>query len=246
MMRQSFQRNVSSYSVSVTPHPLYKQPTESKDKHFMCEKECPAKKVYEDFLRIVPKVQVGEEAPEIKAQCLCPCGAIKDFDMSEYKGKFIVLLFYPLDWTFVCPTEMMGYSKLAEEMNDVQFVGISVDSVFCHKAWTEAPKEHGGVGKLSFPLVSDIKKCISMRYNMYNAADGIARRGYVIVDTKGIVRYMQVNDNGIGRNTDETKRIIEAIKFSDEHGDVCPLNWKPGKDTMKPTPEGVAAYLTKH
>ncbi|ELP84667.1 2-Cys peroxiredoxin BAS1, putative [Entamoeba invadens IP1] len=193
----------------------------------MCEKECPAKKAYEDFLRIVPKVQVGEEAPEIKAQCLCPCGAIKDFDMSEYKGKFIVLLFYPLDWTFVCPTEMMGYSKLAEEMKDVQF-------------------EHGGVGKLSFPLVSDIKKCISMRYNMYNAADGIARLGYVIVDTKGIVRYMQVNDNGIGRNTDETKRIIEAIKFSDEHGDVCPLNWKPGKDTMKPTPEGVAAYLTKH
>ncbi|ELP90966.1 hypothetical protein EIN_217360 [Entamoeba invadens IP1] len=215
-------------------------------KESCCEKVCPAKKAYEEFLRAVPKAQVGEEAPTFKAQALCPCNGIVDFDFEKVRGKFVVLLFYPLDWTFVCPTEMLGYSKLAEEMKDVQFIGISVDSVFCHKAWCDAPREHGGIGKLAFPLVSDIKKCISMKYNMFNAADGIARRGYVVIDPKGIIRYMQVNDNGIGRNTEETKRIIEAIKFSDEHGEVCPLNWKPGKDTMKPSPEGVADYLVKH
>ncbi|ELP92176.1 hypothetical protein EIN_381430 [Entamoeba invadens IP1] len=218
-------------------------------KEFCCMKQemvCPIKRAYGKFLNKFEKASIGHQAPLFKAKCFCPKGTLTEFNLEDFKGKFVVLLFYPLDWTFVCPTEMLGYSKLAEEMKDVQFVGISVDSVFTHKAWCDAPKEIGGIGKLAFPLVSDIKKCISIKYNMLNIDEGIARRGYVIIDDKGLVRYTQTNDDGIGRNTEETKRIIEAIKFSDKHGDVCPLNWVPGKDTMKPTPDSMVEYLKKH
>ncbi|GAB1222362.1 LOW QUALITY PROTEIN: hypothetical protein ENUP19_0104G0006 [Entamoeba nuttalli] len=140
---------------------------------------------------------------------------------------------------------MNGYSELALQLKEIncEVIGVSVDSVYCHQAWCEADKSKEG---LTFPLVSDIKRCIYIKYGMLNFEAGISRRGHVIIDDKGKVRYIQMNDDGIRRSTEETIRIVKAIQFSDEYGAVCQLNWKPGKDTIEPTPDGIKKYLTTH
>ncbi|EDR27405.1 hypothetical protein, conserved, partial [Entamoeba dispar SAW760] len=145
---------------------------------------CPRIKAFKKFMNTFEKAQIGKEAPEFKAQAYCPCGSIKEIDINEYKGKYVVLLFYPLDWTFVCPTEMIGYSEVAGQLKEIncEVIGVSVDSVYCHQAWCEADKSKGGVGKLGFPLISDIKRCISIKYGMLNVETGVSRRGYVIID----------------------------------------------------------------
>nr|BAD66879.1 peroxiredoxin [Entamoeba moshkovskii] len=215
-----------------------------------CTKQCceERKKAYKKFVSTFDKAEIGKETPQFKAAAYHPDGTIKEVDISEYKGKYVVLLFYPLDWTFVCPTEMIGYSELAGQLKELncEVLGVSVDSVYCHQAWCETDRKNGGVGKLNFPLISDIKKCISISYGMLNVQAGISRRGYVIIDDKGIVRYIQINDDGIGRSTDETIRIVKAIQFTDQHGAVCPLNWKPGNDTIEPSHDGIKKYLSSH
>ncbi|GAB1225423.1 hypothetical protein ENUP19_0252G0059 [Entamoeba nuttalli] len=227
---------------------MFLQNEKNEEKECCKECCCPRIKAFKKFINTFEKAQIGKEAPEFKAPAYCPCGSIKEIDINEYRGKYVVLLFYPLDWTFVCPTEMIGYSELAGQLKEIncEVIGVSVDSVYCHQAWCEADKSKGGVGKLTFPLVSDIKRCISIKYGMLNVEAGISRRGYVIIDDKGKVRYIQMNDDGIGRSTEETIRIVKAIQFSDKYGAVCQLNWKPGKDTIEPTPDGIKKYLTTH
>nr|BAD66880.1 peroxiredoxin [Entamoeba moshkovskii] len=215
-----------------------------------CTKQCceERKKAYNKFVSTFDKAEIGKETPQFKAAAYHPDGTIKEVDISEYKGKYLVLLFYPLDWSSVCPTELIGYSEIFSQFKELncEVLGVSVDSVYCHQAWCETEKKNGGVGKLNFPLISDIKKCISISYGMLNVQAGISRRGYVIIDDKGIVRYIQINDDGIGRSTDETIRIVKAIQFTDQHGAVCPLNWKPGNDTIEPSHDGIKKYLSSH
>ena len=210
-----------------------------------CDKKM---KIYQKFMNSFDKATIGKPAPNFTAQSYCPCGQIKEITLDQFKGKYVVLLFYPLDWTFVCPTEMIGYSELIPQLKEMncELFGVSVDSVYCHQAWCETEKKNGGVGKLNFSLISDITKKITISYGMFNCEAGIARRGYVIIDDKGIVRYIQINDDGIGRNTEETVRIVKALQFSDKHGAVCPLNWNDGKDVITPTPDGIKEYLANH
>ena len=205
-------------------------------------------KAFKKFIDSFERASIGKPAPEFTTSAYCPCGEIKEINLNDYKGKYLILLFYPLDWTFVCPTEMLGYSELVPCLKELncEIIGVSVDSVYCHQAWCETDKKHGGVGKLNFMLASDITKKISISYGMLNCEAGISRRGYVIIDDKGIVRYMQTNDDGIGRNTAETLRIVKALQFTDKHGAVCPLNWNEGNDVIVPTPNGIKDYLSNH
>ncbi|KAI9592725.1 thioredoxin-like protein [Syncephalis fuscata] len=172
-------------------------------------------------------------------------GQFKDLSLSDYKGRFLVMVFYPLDFTFVCPTELIAFSDRIEEFNKLgaDVVGISVDSEYSHLAWNNSPRKEGGLGGLKIPLVSDIKKEISRKYDVLVEDNSVALRGLFIIDPKGTLRIMHVNDLPIGRNVDEAIRLVEAIKFTDEHGEVCPINWNKGSKTMNPDPTGSKAYF---
>lgn len=159
----------------------------------------------------------------------------------DYEGKYLVILFYPLDFTYVCPTELIAFSDSVENFKNIgaEVIGISTDSQFTHLAWLKTPRVDGGVSKLNFPLVSDFSKNISRDFNVLvedpkDKMYGAALRGLFIIDGKGIIRSMLVNDDAVGRNVEETLRLIQAFKHSDEYGDVCPSNWKPGKKTIIP------------
>ena len=164
---------------------------------------------------------IGKKAPKIEAKAYFPDDTIKPIVIDESNKKYKVLLFYPLDFSLVCPSEISGFNDVMEafEKNECELYGISVDSVLCHKVWCATGRENFGVGKLKFPLISDIKREISIQYGMYDFEGGTSRRGMVIIDKNNKVRYIQINDAGIGRSTEETLRVVEAIKFSDE-------NWK--------------------
>jgi len=210
-----------------------------------CKKRC---KAFKKLMNCFDVAHIGSKAPYFKAPCYLPSGEIKELSLDDFKGKYLLLLFYPSDWTFVCPTEMIGFSELSSQLKqcNCEILGVSVDSVFCHKVWCETERSCGGVGKLHFPLLSDIQKCISIQYGMLNCETGQSRRGHVIIDTKGMIRHVEMIDNSVGRSTEEAIRTIKALQFTDEHGNVCPLNWKPGKETIKPTPDGVRQYLASH
>ena len=166
--------------------------------------------------------------------------------LSDFKGKYLVLFFYPQDFTFVCPTEIIAFSSRVEEFRKIgcEVVGISTDSYNCHRAWMRTPRADGGLGQIDIPLLADPTHAISKAYQVYKEGDGVAFRGLFIIDGKGILRQMTINDLPVGRDVDETLRLIQAFQFTDEHGEVCPANWKPGKKTMKPNHEGVAKYLS--
>lgn len=177
-------------------------------------------------------------------------GDIKPLSLSEYKGKYVVLFFYPLDFTFVCPTEIIAFSDRIQEFKDinVEVIGVSVDSAFSHLAWVNQPRKQGGLGGLSYPLVSDITKSISKDYGVLieegeNA--GVALRGLFIINPEGILRQITVNDLPVGRSVDETLRLLKAFQFTDVHGEVCPANWTPGSDTIKPSPKESLEYFAK-
>lgn len=170
----------------------------------------------------------------------------------EYKGKYLVLVFYPFDFTYVCPTELIAYSESIDKFKQINtnVVGISTDSHFTHLAWIKTPRSEGGVGKLKFPLVADISKNISKNYGVLveDESDdlyGAALRGLFIIDDKGIIRSFTINDAPVGRSVDETIRLIEAFQHAEKYGEVCPANWKPGKDTIKPTQEEKTEYFEK-
>jgi peroxiredoxin (alkyl hydroperoxide reductase subunit C) len=190
---------------------------------------------------------VAQEAPDFTAQAVMPNNSFEELKLSSYRGKYVVLFFYPLDFTFVCPSEIIAFdSALARfKEKNAEVVGASVDSAYTHLAWKNTPREKGGIGNVQFPLVSDITKEISTSYGVL-LNGSVALRGLFLIDREGIVRHALVNDLPLGRNVDEAIRMLDALQFFEKHGDVCPANWRQGEEAMKPTAEGVASYLSKH
>ena len=191
-------------------------------------------------------VLVGKHAPDFTASAVLPDGSFKDdFKLSDYKGRYVVLFFYPLDFTFVCPTELIAFSKRIKEFEarDVQVIGCSIDSKFTHVAWRNTPVEEGGIGAVTYPLVADIKHEICQAYDVEFEQAGVAYRGSFLIDKDGKVRHQVVNDLPLGRNVDEMLRMVDALQFTEKYGEVCPAGWNKGDEGMKPNAEGVASYL---
>lgn len=191
---------------------------------------------------------VTKQAPDFTATAVMPDNSMKpDFKLSEYRGKYVILFFYPLDFTFVCPSEILAFDKALASFNsrNCEIIGVSIDSQFSHWAWKNTPVNQGGIGNIQYPLVADLDKSISRQYGVLLDA-GIALRGTFLIDRDGIVRHAVINDLPLGRNTDEALRMVDALQFHEKHGDVCPANWEQGKEAMKPTAAGVADYLAKH
>ena len=190
---------------------------------------------------------VTKQAPEFEAETVMPNNSFEKISLSSFRGKYVLVFFYPLDFTFVCPSEILAFNRQVEDFKakNCEVLGISVDSVYTHLAWKNTPVDQGGIGPIQFPLVSDISKSISDDYGVL-LEDGISLRGLFLIDKDGVIRHELVNDLPLGRNVDEALRVIDALQFFEEHGDVCPANWRPGDEAMKPTAEGVADYLSKH
>ena len=166
--------------------------------------------------------------------------------MPSYRGKYVVLFFYPLDFTFVCPSEIIAFDKALAKFKkkDAEVIGVSVDSHFTHLAWKNTPRAQGGIGPIQYPLVADLSKNIARSYDVL-LNEQVALRGLFLIDKQGVVRHALVNDLPLGRNVDEALRVLDALQFP-IHGEVCPANWREGEEAMKPTAEGVAEYLAKH
>ncbi|TVR42447.1 MAG: peroxiredoxin [Planctomycetota bacterium] len=191
---------------------------------------------------------VTRQAPDFTATAVMPDGSFKDdFKLSDYRGKNVILFFYPLDFTFVCPSEIIAFSKKNAEFaaKNTQVIGVSVDSHFSHWAWRNTDPKDGGIGQVTYPLVADITKTIARDYGiLFNEA--VALRGTFLIDKEGVVRHAVINDLPLGRNIDEALRMVDALAFHETHGEVCPANWKDGAEGMKPDAAGVAAYLAKN
>ena len=190
-------------------------------------------------------VLVTQPAPDFKAQAVMPDGSFAEVSMSQYKGKYVVLFFYPLDFTFVCPTEIIAFSDRAKEFEDlgVQLLGVSIDSQFSHLAWRNTDRNEGGLGQIDYPLVADLNKEIAAAYDVLLPA-GIAMRGLFLVDKEGNVRHQVVNDLPLGRSVDEALRMVRALQFTEEHGEVCPANWQEGSRTIKPNPDDSKEFFS--
>ena len=190
---------------------------------------------------------VTKEAPDFIAQAVMADNTFEELKLSSLRGKYILLFFYPLDFTFVCPSEILAFNKALEKFKskNAEVIGVSIDSHFTHLAWKNTAVENGGIGQIQYPLVSDLNKNISRDYGVL-FDDSIALRGLFLIDKEGVVRHSVVNDLSLGRNVDEALRMLDALQFTEEHGEVCPVNWKEGDEAMKPTAEGVAEYLAKH
>ncbi|ANA41364.1 MULTISPECIES: peroxiredoxin [Geobacter] len=192
---------------------------------------------------------VTKEAPDFTADAVMPDNTFGTVKLSSYRGKYVVLFFYPLDFTFVCPSEILAFNKKLDQFKakNCEVIGVSVDSKFTHMAWKNTPVENGGIGDIQYPLVADLKKEIATQYGVLFEAAGVALRGLFLIDTKGVVRHAVINDLPLGRSVDEALRMVDALQFVETHGDqVCPANWKEGDEAMKPTASGVAEYLAKH
>ncbi len=190
---------------------------------------------------------VTKEAPDFTAQAVMPDDSFEDLTLSSYRGKYVVLFFYPLDFTFVCPSEIIAFDNAVTkfEAKNAALIGVSVDSHYTHLAWKNTPRDQGGIGPVGYPLVADLNKNIARDYGVL-FDEAVALRGLFVIDTEGIIRHALVNDLPLGRNVDEALRILEALQFTEEHGEVCPANWREGEEAMKPTAEGVAEYLAAH
>jgi len=191
---------------------------------------------------------VTKQAPDFTATAVMPDNSMKpDFKLSEYRGKYVILFFYPLDFTFVCPSEILAFDKALPifKAKNCEIIGVSIDSQFSHWAWKNTPVKQGGIGNIQYPLVADLDKKISQQYGVLLDA-GIALRGTFLIDREGIIRHSVINDLPLGRNIDDALRMVDALQFHEKHGDVCPANWSEGKEAMTPTAAGVADYLAKH
>lgn len=193
--------------------------------------------------------QVQQPAPTFKGTAVFN-NDFKEISLNDYKGKYLVLFFYPLDFTFVCPTEIIAFSDRMSEFKalNTEIVGVSVDSHFSHLSWVNTERKDGGIGKLNYPLLADLTKNISRDYGVLIENEGIALRGSFLIDPNGVVRQITINDLPVGRSVDETLRIIKAFQFVEKHGEVCPANWNPdsNSDTIKPDPKGSKDYFNKH
>ncbi len=177
---------------------------------------------------------VGKKAPEFTAEGVLG-GQFKTFSLEGMKGKWVVLFFYPLDFTFVCPTEIIAFSDRIDEFRKLgaEVLGVSIDSKFCHLAWIEKKREEGGIAGLAYPLLEDVTKSIARDYEVLDAAGAVALRGLFVIDPQGVVQHATINNLGVGRSVDETLRVLQAFQYVAEHGEVCPAGWKPGEKTMK-------------
>lgn len=194
-------------------------------------------------------LQPGDKAPEFEGKAAVMFdGDVtdKDIKLSDYLGKYVVFFFYPQDFTFVCPTEIIAFSERVEEFKKIncEVIGCSTDSYNCHRAWMKTARTDGGLGDIHIPLLADPTHAVAKAYNVLKEDDGVPFRGLFIIDEKGTLRQITVNDLPVGRDVDETLRLVQAFQFTDKHGEVCPANWKPGKKTMKPDHAGVAEYLS--
>lgn len=191
---------------------------------------------------------VTQPAPDFTADAVMPDNSFGQITLSSFQGKYVVLFFYPLDFTFVCPSEILAFNKKLGEFKsrNCEVIGVSVDSKFTHLAWKNTPLEDGGIGDIQYPLVADLNKNIARSYGIL-FGESVALRGLFLIDTKGIIRHAVINDLPLGRSVDEAIRMVTALQFVETHGDqVCPANWQEGEEAMKPTADGVAAYLAKH
>ncbi len=187
---------------------------------------------------------VGKHAPKFTATAVVD-HKISTLSLADFIGQYVVLFFYPLDFTFVCPTELHAFQDelKAFESRGVQLIGCSVDSHFSHAAWLKSPKSLGGIEGITYPLVSDLNKSIAKEYDVLNEEAGVAYRGLVLIDQKGIVRHALVNDLGLGRSVPEVLRLVDALIFHEKNGEVCPANWKAGSKGMKPTEQGLTEFF---
>lgn len=194
-------------------------------------------------------VLVGKAAPDFNAVAVMGNNEINEnFSLSKHiNGKYAVVFFYPLDFTFVCPSEIIAFDHRLDEFKkrNVEVIGVSIDSHFTHLAWKNTEVNKGGIGQVRYPLVADIKHEICKAYDVEHA-DGVAFRGSFLIDRAGQVRHQVVNDLPLGRNIDEMLRMVDALQFTEEHGEVCPAGWNKGKAGMNASPDGVAAYLASH
>uniref|UniRef100_A0A0B7BKD7 Thioredoxin peroxidase n=1 Tax=Arion vulgaris TaxID=1028688 RepID=A0A0B7BKD7_9EUPU len=195
---------------------------------------------------LLSAVKVQYPAPNFKGQAVIN-GEFREIQLSDYNGKYLVLFFYPLDFTFVCPTEIVAFNDAIEKFSAIntEVVGVSTDSHFSHLAWINTPRKQGGLGGLKYPLLSDFNKSIAEDYGILVEEQGIALRGLFLIDKNGIVRHITINDLPVGRSVDEVIRVVQAFQFFEENGEVCPANWKPNSESIKPTPEGSKSYFEK-
>lgn len=190
-------------------------------------------------------VLVQKEAPDFDAQAVMPDGSFQGVKLSDYRGKYVVLFFYPLDFTFVCPTEIIAFSEAVDEFEkrNVQVLGVSIDSHFSHLAWRNTARAEGGIGEIRYPLVADMTKSIAETYDVL-LPGGIALRGLFLIDQEGIVRHQVVNDLPLGRSVDEALRTVDALQFFEKNGEVCPANWQQGAATIKPNPDDSKEFFS--
>lgn len=189
---------------------------------------------------------VTQQAPDFTAEAVMGDNSFATITLSSLRGKYVLLLFYPLDFTFVCPSEILAFNRQVTtfKAKNCEVIGISVDSKFTHLAWKNTPVENGGIGNIQFPLVQDLDREIAKSYGIL-LNNSVALRGLFLIDPTGTVRHCIINDLPLGRSVTEAIRMLDAIQFSDTHGEVCPANWQEGEEAMKPTTEGVADYLTR-
>lgn len=195
-------------------------------------------------------VLVGRAVPDFVAPAVLENGdSVDKFSLSKYiEGKYALVFFYPFDFTFVCPTELIALNNRIDAFLErkIAIVGVSIDSLHTHRAWRKTDIASGGIGEIRFPLVSDVKHTICQSYGIQHPEEGASFRGAFIVDKHGVVRAQIVNDLPIGRDIDEILRLFDAVRFHEEHGEVCPVGWQQGKAGMQETPDSVAAYLEEH
>lgn len=191
---------------------------------------------------------IQKQAPDFTAEAVLANGEFADITLASYRGKsYVVLFFYPLDFTFVCPSEIIAFSNRMAEFKklNVEVLGVSVDSKFSHHAWRNTAVEKGGIGHINFPLIADITKEISRDYGVL-VNDAVALRGTFLIDKDGVVRHATLNDLPLGRNVDETIRMVQALQHTEKHGEVCPAGWTEGQKAMTANAAGVASYLSTH
>src|SRR3989339_1613556 len=195
-------------------------------------------------------VLVGKQAPDFNAVAVMGNNEINEtFNLKKYiNGKYAVIFFYPLDFTFVCPSELIAFNHRLDEFKkrNVEVIGVSIDSQFTHNAWRNTPVEKGGIGQVKYTLAADVNHTICRSFGVEHPVAGVALRGAFIIDRKGIVRSQIVNDLALGRSMDEIIRLVDALQFTEEHGEVCPANWRKGDKGMTASPEGVASYLANN
>jgi peroxiredoxin (alkyl hydroperoxide reductase subunit C) len=192
--------------------------------------------------------KIGKPAPCFEGQALDPSLEFVNVKLEDYKGKWLVLFSYPLDFTFVCPTEIIAFSEAYDRFKAIncEVVGLSVDSVFCHLAWVGQDRKDGGLGAIRYRLIGDLGAKISKKYGFYMCQEGHDLRGTAIIDPEGIVRHLSFNHPDVGRNIDEVLRLVKGYQFAREHGEVCPAQWQEGSATIKPSPAASKEYFKQH